>query len=59
VERKISEKKYEEIRPCFLNASKETVEKTFNSTTQHAKTILSGPNIWNKQRSANPALNIP
>ena len=30
-----------------------------NSTTQHAKMILSRPNIWNKQQSANPALNIP
>ena len=55
VERQLSTAKYDEIKPCFLNASKETVKHSFEATTQYAKTM----NIWNKSKAANPALNLP
>jgi hypothetical protein len=31
----------------------------FESPTQYGKTILSGPTIWGKMKSPNPAMNIP
>jgi hypothetical protein len=56
-ERNLCTRKYEELRPCFLGVYKEVIEKTLDATTQYGKTILSGPTIWGKMKSPNPAMN--
>jgi hypothetical protein len=55
----LSMRKYEELRPCFLGVNKEVIEKTLDATTQYGKQILSGPTIWGKMKSPNPAMNVP
>jgi hypothetical protein len=47
------------LRPCCLGVNKEVIERTLDATTQYGKTILSGPTIWGKFKSPNPAMNIP
>jgi hypothetical protein len=56
--RKISQKKYEDIRPYFLYMPKEVIERTLECTTQFFKTYVSGPLVRKTYRSPFPALNV-
>ena len=57
-ERKLSDNKYKELRPCFLYNSKEVIERTLEATTQYGRSILSGPLMRNTYRSPFPANNV-
>ena len=49
---------YEKLRPFFLNASRETVEKTLAATTCFGRDFVSGSSIKNTIRSPFPACNV-
>ena len=57
-ERKLSQGKYNQLKPCFLFSSKDVVEKTLDATAQFGKTILAGPNLRNTIKSPFPANNV-
>ena len=57
-ERKLSDNKYEQLRPCFLYNSKEVIERTLEATTQYGRSILSGPLMRNTHRSPFPTNNV-
>ena len=57
-ERKLSEARYNRLKPCFLYASKQKIEKTLENTTQYGKSILSGHTIRNTIKSPFPACNV-
>ena len=52
---RLTQQRYERLKPFFLNASKKVVENTINATTQYANDLLAGPTIKNAHRSRNPA----
>ena len=57
-ERKLSENKCKQLRPCFLYNSKEVIERTLEATTQCGRSILSGPLMRNTCRSPFPANDV-
>ena len=57
-ERKLSDSKYVQLKPCFLFKPKEIIERTLEATTQFGRSILSGPIIRYKMRSPFPANNV-
>ena len=57
-ERMLKDADYEALRPYFLNASQETVEKTIKATTQFGRDFVSGSSIKNTFRSPFPACNV-
>ena len=56
---RLTQQRYEHLKPFFLNASKKVIENAINATTQHANDLLAGPTIKNVHRSRNPACNGP
>ena len=54
---RLTQQRYEHLKPSFLNASKKVIENAINATTQHANDLLAGPTIKNVHRSRNPACN--
>ena len=57
-ERYITHKRYDKLKPMFLNAKKEVVERALEATTQHGKTILATNSIKNALKSRFPANNV-
>jgi len=50
--------KFEELRPYFLYVSAEKVKRTFESTTQHASTVVSGAHLQQTMKSPFPMSNV-
>ena len=52
--RNLSDKKCDQLKPCFLHESKGVIKKTLENTTQFGKSVLSGPNVRNSIESPFP-----
>ena len=48
LERNITEKRYDQLRPMFLFTSKEVIKKTLSSTTQFGKILMVSHSITSK-----------
>ena len=49
---------YDALKPFFLNATSYVIKKTFEATTQYARTAMTGMQLKNTFKSPFPALNV-
>ena len=57
-ERKITEKRYEQLRPYFLLTDKRVIEHTLSNTTQYGRNLLATHSIKENLKSRFPANNV-